>query len=130
MVQARETAGGGENSIMDGGTRLLEVVGKSVEDGVSEPLPLRIDARTLLMLIPADGFVWALGGRPTAAPGDSECVMSMPLDHAAEVDRLAAAIEEAGGSVLTPPEHQDRGCTALCADPDGHAWQLNAEPVR
>ena len=108
---------------MGGGTRLFEVVGESVEDGVPEPLPLRIDTRTLLILISADDFVWALGGRPTAAPGDSECVMSMTPDHAAEVDRLGAAIGEAGGSVLT-------GCTALCADPDGHAWQLYAEPVR
>jgi predicted lactoylglutathione lyase len=104
-------------------------VGALGDDGIPEPLQFRLGEGTLLMLIPEGGFGWVLGDRPTSRPGTSECLLSITLSGVDEVDALAASIGSAGGTVLTAPRAQDWGYTALCADPDGHVWQLVADPV-
>ena len=106
----------------------FDAIGEPAGDGVPEPLRFAIDERTRLMLIPADGFGWVLGDLTVATPGTSECVLSISLDSVTDVDRIAMSASRAGGSVLTVPRHEDWGYTALCADPDGHAWQLIAAP--
>lgn len=107
----------------------LDPIGLPADDGVPEPLQLRLDARTMLMLIPTGGFGWVLGDRHLAASEVSECLLSVTLDSPGEVDRIAARVAEAGGRILTSPRQQEWGYTALCTDLDGHAWQLMAEPT-
>ena len=107
----------------------LEPVGTPAEDGIPEPLQFRLGTRTLLMLIPTGGFSWVIGDRPVAPPGTSECLMSMTLDSEVDVDRVASRVADAGGGVLSPPGRRDWGYAAVCVDPDGHAWQLIAEPA-
>lgn len=107
----------------------FDAVGEPAEDGLPEPLRFVIDEHTRLMLIPADGFGWVLGDLVVAAPGTSECILSVSLENAADVDRITRSVSRAGGSVLTTPRQEDWGYTALCADPDGHAWQLVAAPA-
>ncbi|WP_017586225.1 VOC family protein [Nocardiopsis ganjiahuensis] len=107
----------------------FEPVGESAEDGVPEPLMFRIDQRTVLLLIPRGGFGWVLGdGRELAPPGTSECLMGMAVATEQEVDDLVARVRDAGGAVLAEPDHQPWGYTALCADPDGHVWQVLVTP--
>lgn len=106
----------------------LEPLGPPAEDGIPEPLQFELDSRVRLMLIPTGGFGWVLGERTVAAPGTSECVLSTTLATTADVDRLVERIDAAGGHVLVPAEQKDWGYTALCSDPDGHAWQLIAGP--
>lgn len=104
----------------------LEVVGEPAEDGVPEPLQLRLGEHAMLVLIPADGFAWVLGDRPVASPGQSESLLGLACPDGADVDDTLERVTAAGGTVLTAAQDQDWGYTALCADPDGHAWQLTA----
>ncbi|MFD4293645.1 VOC family protein [Rhodococcus sp. NPDC058532] len=107
----------------------FDLVGEPAEDGVPEPLSFRIDQRTMLALIPADGLDWVLGeDRPLAPTGTSECLLGMGVATERELVVLVERIRSAGGTVLAAPEHQPWGYTALCADPDGHVWQLSVEP--
>lgn len=107
----------------------FEPVGAPAEDGVPEPLQFRLDERTLLALVPADGLGWVLGDRTIAPPGVSECLLGLTLGSETDVDRLLDRVRDAGGDVLTGPDRQEWGYTALCADLDGHAWQITAEPT-
>ncbi len=103
----------------------FELVGEPTEDGVPEPLMFRIDQLTTLVLVPRGGFGWVLGDNgESAPPGTSECLMGITVDTEQEVDGLVARIRECGGTVLADPGHQPWGYTALCADPDGHVWQV------
>ncbi|MFC4562191.1 VOC family protein [Nocardiopsis mangrovi] len=108
----------------------FELVGEPTEeDGVPEPLMFRIDQRTLLALIPADGLGWVLGDSRAPAPaGTSECLMGVAAATEQEAADLVERIRGSGGEVLAEPGHRPWGYTALCADPDGHAWQINLEP--
>ncbi|MDR5701187.1 VOC family protein [Agromyces aerolatus] len=107
----------------------FEPVGAPEEDGIPEPLTFRLDDRTLLALIPAAGLAGAIGRRPLAPSGVSECLLGVTLTSDAEVDRLVERIADSGGSILSAAAREDWGYTALCADPDGHAWQIFAEPA-
>lgn len=107
-------------------TLALELVGTPAEDGLPEPLLLRLDEQVLLALIPADGLGWVLGERPLAAPGVSECLLGVTVGTAADVDDLADRFRGAGGGVVAAPAAQPWGYTAICTDPDGHAWQITA----
>ncbi|GAA1106677.1 VOC family protein [Nocardiopsis metallicus] len=107
----------------------FEPVGEPTEDGVPEPLVFRTGEGALLVLIPRGGFGWVLGeGRELAAPGTSECLLGMSLTTEAEVDALVESVRRAGGAVPAEPEHKPWGYTALCADLDGHVWQLIVRP--
>lgn len=106
----------------------FEPIGAPAEDGVPEPLQFRLDERTVLALIPAGGLGWDLGGRRIAPSGVSECLLGVTLGTEPDVDRLVERIRHAGGEVIAEPERQDWGYTAVCADVDGHAWQLTAAP--
>lgn len=107
----------------------FQLVGTLEEDGIPEPLQFRLDSQTLLALIPADGLGWVLGDRPLAPPGVSECLLGMTLATEAEVNNLVERVRHAGGDVITAPRTESWGYTALCLDPDGHAWQLTASPT-
>lgn len=104
----------------------FEAFGEPAEDGVPEPLQIRLDQQTVLMLIPADGFGWVLGDRPAAPVGVSECLLSLACRDESDVRATLDRVTASGGEVLTAPQQQPWGFTALCADPDGHAWQLEA----
>lgn len=107
----------------------FEPVGEPAEDGVPEPLMFLIDQRTVLLLIPRGGFGWVLGdGRELARPGTSECLLGMAVADEREVDDLVERVRGAGGGVLAEPERKPWGYTALCADPDGHVWQVTVQP--
>ncbi|ROR72811.1 VOC family protein [Bogoriella caseilytica] len=102
----------------------LEPVGAPDADGVPEPLQFRLDANTMLMLVPSGGFGWVLGGRELAAPGTSEMLLSLTLDSAEEVVAAAERMRGAGGEIVLAPAQQEWGFTGVVTDPDGHAWQL------
>lgn len=104
----------------------LELVGTPADDGLPEPLLLRLDDEVLLALVPADGLAWVLGEQPLAAPGVTECLLGVTVDTAADVDGLSDRVRGAGGSVVRAPAAQAWGYTAVCTDPDGHAWQITA----
>lgn len=106
----------------------LEPVGEPEADGVPEPLQFRLDANTMLMLVPTGGFGWVLGGRELAAPGTSEVLLSLTLGSTEEVVAAAERMRGAGGEVIVEPAQQDWGFTAVATDPDGHAWQLIDPP--
>ncbi|BCJ67981.1 VOC family protein [Polymorphospora rubra] len=105
----------------------FEPVGTPTEDGLPEPLQYRLAGRTLLALIPSDGLDWVLGSRQLAPVAVSECLLGLTLDTAHNVDALVDRVRHTGGEVITAPEQQEWGYTAICADPDGHAWQITAE---
>lgn len=104
----------------------LEPVGPLAEDGVPEPLMLRLGEGALLVLIPADGLDYVLGERPLAPSGVSECLLGTDVADEAQVDLLVERVRELGGTVLDEPVRKPWGYTAICADPDGHAWQITA----
>lgn len=103
----------------------LTPVGEPADDGVPEPLQFALADGVHLMLIPTGGFGWVTGGRPTAAPGVSECLLTLPASTDAEVDDLTGRATEAGAELVTPPGAQPWGYTAVFADPDGHLWQVS-----
>ena len=103
----------------------MDAQGTPADDGVPEPLV--VDAQGLaVILVPADGFSYVLNGRPVTASGASECILSLEMSSASEVDswhRLAVA---AGAKTIAVPELRPWGYTAIVADPDGHAWEATA----
>lgn len=103
----------------------LTPVGEPADDGVPEPLQFALADGVHLMLIPTGGFGWVTGGRPTAAPGVSECLLTLPASTDAEVDDLTRRATDAGAELVTPPGAQPWGYTAVFADPDGHLWQVS-----
>ncbi|MFD6856891.1 VOC family protein [Rhodococcus sp. NPDC060090] len=107
----------------------FELVGEPADDGVPEPLMFRVDQQTMLMLIPAGGFGWALGeGRELAPTGTSECIVDVGVADEDEVAVLVERIRSAGGKVLGEPQRKPWGYEATCTDPDGHVWQVSVEP--
>src|SRR3954463_16300266 len=75
----------------------LEAFGPLADDGVPEPLQLRLAPSVGLMFIPAGGFGWVAGEDRVAPPGVSECVLSL---HASDEDavrvRYQAALDAGG----------------------------------
>jgi len=104
----------------------LEAFGEPADDGVPEPLQFRLGTDVNLMLIPSGGFGWVIGGRPVAARGTSECLLSVSVESADEVDALVAKAVAAGAEVVRPAGEQPWGAyTGAIADPDGHVWQIS-----
>ena len=102
----------------------LSTPGQPASDGVPEPLTVSVGDGVQLMLIPAGGFGWVTGGRQVAGPDVAECLLSLDLPSAADVDDLVARAEAAGGTVVSAAEEQPWGYSATFADPDGHLWQV------
>ncbi|ACQ82144.1 Glyoxalase/bleomycin resistance protein/dioxygenase [Beutenbergia cavernae DSM 12333] len=106
----------------------LDPFGDPADDGVPEPLQFRLAPRTVLMLVPTDGFGWVLGGRGVAEPGASEVVLSVAVETEAAVAALVERVRAAGGAVVSEPERLPWGYSATWADLDGHLWQVLVEP--
>lgn len=107
----------------------LPTPGEAAGDGVPEPLRVTLNADTEVMLIPRDGFSYATE-HEVADAGRIECMLSLQLGSAAEVDAGFAAAVAAGGSAVAAPATTPWGSfyRALVADPDGHLWQLMCVP--
>jgi uncharacterized protein len=107
----------------------LEAFGALAEDGVPEPLQLRLAPSVSLMLIPTGGFGWVAGEDRVAPPGASECVLSIsaPDEDAVRV-RFQAALGAGGTSVSAPVQQEWGAFAAQIADPDGHLWMILLAP--
>ena len=101
----------------------LETPGEPADDGVPEPLRVRLNARTSVIYVPTGGFGWVTAGRPMSEPGTSECLLSLQLASPADVDELVARVAGAGGQVASGPEQKPWGYTGTFTDPDGHLWE-------
>ncbi|MCD2192455.1 VOC family protein [Actinomycetospora endophytica] len=106
----------------------LTAVGPPGDDGVPEPLQVVVSDGLHLMFIPRGGFGWVTGDNAVAAPGTSECLLSLPADDDAGVDAALARAEAAGATVVTRPATMPWGHLATFADPDGHLWQVIHAP--
>jgi predicted lactoylglutathione lyase len=106
----------------------LTAFGEPADDGVPEPLQFRLGDETVLMFIPTGGFGWVTGDHDTAAPGVSECLLSLSADSTDEVDAVFARACEAGATAVTQPVQQPWGYLATFADPDRHLWQVIHDP--
>jgi predicted lactoylglutathione lyase len=103
----------------------LETPGDEIaDDGVPEPLRVALNERTCIMYVPTGGFGWVTAGRPTAERGAAECLVTLQVETAAEVDDVVAQAAIAGGEVVSAPQHQAWGYSGTFADPDGHLWQV------
>ena len=99
----------------------LEAFGPLADDGVPEPLQLRLGSSVSLMLIPTGGFGWVAGQDRVAPPDTSECVLSV---YVRDEDALAA-----GGTTISAPSQREWGAfAAQVADPDGHLWMILVSP--
>ncbi|HEV7722021.1 MAG TPA: VOC family protein [Iamia sp.] len=107
----------------------LEAVGPLADDGVPEPLQLRLGPDLHLMLIPRGGFGWVTAPHETAAAGTSECQLSWRVSTEAEVDAAVGRARAAGADVLVEPEVRPWGYSALFADPDAHLWMVMVPPA-
>src|SRR4249919_75140 len=87
----------------------LDTPGELADDGVPEPLRLLLNERTAVMYIPTGGLGWVTAGRPTAEPGTSECLVTLQVSTAAEVDDVVARAEAGDGEVASAPQEQSWG---------------------
>jgi predicted lactoylglutathione lyase len=103
----------------------LEAFGPLADDGVPEPLQLRLASSVSLMLIPTGGFGWVAGEHRVAPPGANECVLSIYVrDEDAVKARYESALA-AGGTAVSEPSQREWGAfAAQVADPDGHLWMI------
>jgi len=102
----------------------LETPGELADDGVPEPLRVVLNERTAVMYIPTGGFGWVTAGRPTAERGTAECLVTLQVGTAADVDDVVARAAISGGQVASAAQHQPWGYSGAFADPDGHLWQV------
>jgi predicted lactoylglutathione lyase len=102
----------------------LDTPGELADDGVPEPLRVVLNERTAVMYIPTGGFGWVTAGLPTAERGTAECLVTLQVSTAAEVDDVVARAAISGGEVASAAQHQSWGYSGAFADPDGHLWQV------
>ena len=107
----------------------LEAFGPLADDGVPEPLQLRLAPGVSLMLIPTGGFGWVAGEGRVAPPGVNECVLSLYVDDEDALQaRYEAAVAAGGTSVFAPSQREWGAFAAQVADPDGHLWMILVQP--
>jgi predicted lactoylglutathione lyase len=107
----------------------LEAFGPVADDGIPEPLQLRLATGVSLMLIPTGGFGWVAGENRVAPQGENECVLSIYVpDEDAVRTRYDAAIAAGGTTVYEPSQQQWGAFAAQVADPDGHLWMILVVP--
>ena len=70
----------------------MEAFGPLADDGVPEPLQLRLAPNVSLMLIPTGGFGWVAGDDRVAPPGAHGCVLAV---YAPDEDAVKARYEAA-----------------------------------
>lgn len=104
----------------------FEPIGEPADDGVPEPLQFGLNEGLRLMLVPTGGFDWVIGDR-TVHTGGGECLLSLSAASEAGVDDLVDAARRAGAVVVTSPERQPWGYTAVFTDPDSHLWMVEAQ---
>lgn len=110
----------------------LEPIGEAAEDGIPEPLQFVLNQGVRLMLIPAGGFGWVTGKRPTAGPDASECLLALAVADERSVNDLFERARGAGAQIVLEPMQQPWGYSAAFTDPDGHVWQVTpvaAQPL-
>ncbi|HKX72602.1 MAG TPA: VOC family protein [Candidatus Saccharimonadales bacterium] len=91
---------------------------------IPEPLELRLTSNAVLMIVPRDGFAYVTPGNTVAANGVSECVQSLILESASQVDALIEKAQAAGATILVPPSKQFMGYAGQFKDLDGHLWMI------
>ena len=107
----------------------FEAFGPLADDGVPEPLQLRLGSSVSLMLIPTGGFGWVAGEDRVAPSGANECVLSVyARDGDAVRARYAAALTAGGTSVYEPAQQHWKAFAAQIQDPDGHLWMILVQP--
>ncbi|MBJ7357720.1 VOC family protein [Nocardioides sp.] len=106
----------------------LDTPGELADDGVPEPLRVVVNERASVMYVPTGGFGWVTAGRDVARRGTAECLLSLAVSSPAEVDDLVARAAAAGGAEVTAPQQQPWGYTGTFSDPDGHLWEVVADP--
>ena len=107
----------------------MEAFGPLADDGVPEPLQLRLGSNVSLMLIPTGGFGWVAGEDRVAPPGANECVFSTYVrDEDAVRTRYAAALASGGISIYEPAQQDWNAFAAQVEDPDGHVWMILVQP--
>lgn len=89
-----------------------------------EPLQFEIGVGLRVMLIPAVGFGWVIGGRKRSPRGAHECLIVIGLASDTEVDELLRRAQDAGARIVIEPGNQKWGYAGAFADPDGHMWQV------
>jgi uncharacterized protein len=104
----------------------FQAEGEVADDGVPEPLQFQVNSGQRIMFIPTGGFGWVTNNRPTASGEQTECLLSLPVASAGEVEALVEKACSAGGQVIMEPQQQPWGFTAVFADPDNHLWQVVA----
>jgi uncharacterized protein len=97
-------------------------------DSLPEPVAFVLNAGVQLMLIPTGGFGWVAGGHAVAAPGVSECLISLTVELPTGVDDLVERGRTAGGTVVSEATTHDRGYSGTFEDLDGHLWMVRAAP--
>ena len=108
----------------------LDTPGELADDGVPEPLRVVLNERTAVMYIPTGGFGWVTAGRATARRGTTECLVSLQVGSAREVDDLLARASSGGAEIASAAQQQGWGYTGVFADPDGHLWEVIAPTQR
>ena len=107
----------------------LEAFGPLADDGVPEPLQLRLAPNVSLMLIPTGGFGWIAGENRVAPSGTNECVLFVYVpDEETVRARYDAALAAGGVSVHEPAQQAWNAFAAQVADPDGHLWTILVQP--
>lgn len=116
-------------------------VGAPGDDGLPEPLQFAISSGLRVMLIPAGGFGWVIGGRRRSPRDSHECLLVIGRATEAEVDELMRRAEDAGAEIVYAAGHQTWGpgqreqgsaepqdpdaYAGAFTDPDGHLWQVS-----
>lgn len=101
----------------------LETPGELADDGVPEPLRVRLNERTAVMYIPTGGFGWVTADRTTAGRDTTECLVSLQVGSTKEVDDLLARASSGGAEIVSPAQQKQWGYTGSFTDPDGHLWE-------
>lgn len=91
---------------------------------IPEPLELRLTNDSVLMIVPRDGFAFVTQGNTVAVNGVSECVQSLMVDTASEVDAFIKKAEAAGATLVVPPSKNFMGYMGQFKDLDGHLWMI------
>ncbi|GAA4927872.1 hypothetical protein EV188_10616 [Actinomycetospora succinea] len=107
----------------------LETVGELGDDGLPEPLQFVLAPGVVLVLVPRGGFGWVAAGNDVVEAGRSECILSLLVPTAEDVDRVTEQARRTGASVKVEPGDPGWGHQSTLADPDGHLWMIQIDPT-
>ena len=79
----------------------FDAPGEPAADGVPEPLQIAVNPGLRLMFIPTGGFGWVTGDHQVAAPGHSECLLSLSCTTRGQVDEYVDRAERAGARIVS-----------------------------